>query len=85
MDEQKFFEIFNYVFEQSYKKIDVILDNKNIAEMLTESNNNYYKRMCSENPQMDNKIIKCYCFTIIYMLALTTTFGVKNDTDNKKT
>lgn len=80
MNEENFSKIFDYVFTQSYKKIDDILKNEKVAETLTKKNNNYYRNLCILNPRMEKKIIKSYCFSIIYMLILTATFEItKND------
>lgn len=69
--EQKFQELFKYVFAESYNKIDNILQDQKINNSLTKENNNYYRKMLLLNPNVDIKIIKAYCFTIYYMLILT--------------
>lgn len=62
--------IFNYVYRESYKNIDTILKNNIICNILTENNNNYYMKLKKINPNIEDKQIKAYCFTILYLLKI---------------
>lgn len=79
---ENFEEIFEYVFRESYDRIDEILKNEKVAEALTEKNNSYYKQLVYLNPTIDVKIIKAYCFSMLYMLILMASYKKKGDNEN---
>lgn len=68
--ENNYDELFNYIFIESYKNLDKIIENEKIVSVLNEQNNSYYQRLCNLNPELDIKIIKAHCFTILYILNI---------------
>ena len=62
----QYIDIFNYIFKESYNKMNKIMENKNVANAI--ENNSYYQGLLVLYSNLDINIIRAHCFTIIYML-----------------
>ncbi|ARF09188.1 hypothetical protein Catovirus_2_137 [Catovirus CTV1] len=66
--------LFDYVFVESYNNIDYIMNHTELKNIL--DNDKYYNYMINTNPNVDNKILKAYSFSIIYILALLSYYNI---------
>lgn len=69
-EEDNYAKLFEYILYESYMNIDNILEDVNIRPVLDQKNNSLYNKMKYVYPMIEEKMIKSYCFTMIYLLSI---------------
>lgn len=78
LTDQQFSDLFDYIHAAAWENIDEILADDKVNALLTPEKNSFYRKIHNFKSDLDPKLIKSFCFTVLYIFVLTM-FAKEND------